>query len=58
MEEESLIESFVKALEGTKGTVEFSFEDLSIKLPGMNASMLINGKVNVTAMPVNEKPKQ
>ncbi|MCY0852317.1 hypothetical protein [Thermoplasma acidophilum] len=58
MVEESLIESFVRALEGTKGTVEFSFDNLSIKLPGMNANVLINGKVNVTAIPVNEKTKQ
>ena len=58
MEEESLIENFLKALEGAKGSVEFVFTDISIKMPGMNASMVINGKLDVTAMPVHEKPKQ
>ncbi len=58
MEEESIMENFIKALEGAKGSMEFSFTDMTIKLPGMNASVVINGKLDVTAMPVHEKPKQ
>ncbi|WP_393972047.1 hypothetical protein OXIME_000650 [Oxyplasma meridianum] len=58
MEEESLIENILKALEGSKGSLEFVFTDISIKLPGMNANLVINGKLGVTAMPVHEKPKQ
>ena len=54
MEEESIIESFLEAIEGTKGTAEFVFTDLSIKMPGMNANIVINGKVSVTAKPLHD----
>ncbi len=57
MEEESLIESFLEAIEGTKSTAEFVFSDLSIKMPGMNASIVINGKVSVTARPLHDSDK-
>lgn len=55
MEEESIIESFVKVIEGTKSTAEFVFSDLSVKMPGMNASVVINGMVSITARPIHEK---
>ncbi len=55
MEEESIVENFIKAVEGTKSTVELVFDNLTIKLPGMNAVFAINGKVNVTARPVHER---
>ena len=53
-EEESIMESFVKAIEGTKSTAEFAFDNLTIKLPGMNANVVINGKVSLTARPIHE----
>ncbi len=56
MEEESIIESFVRVIEGTKSTAEFIFSDLSVKMPGMNASVVINGTVSITARPIHEKP--
>ncbi len=55
MDEESIIESFVKVIEGTKSTAEFVFTDLSIKMPGMNASVVVNGTVSVTARPIHER---
>ena len=55
MDEESIIESFVKGIEGTKSTAEFVFTDLSIKMPGMNASVVVNGTVSVTARPIHER---
>jgi hypothetical protein len=54
-EEESIIASFIEAIEGTKSTAEFTFENLTIKLPGMNASIVINGKVSVMALPLHGK---
>jgi len=39
-EEESIIESFIEAIEGTKSTAEFLFE---------------NGKVSVTALPIHTR---
>jgi hypothetical protein len=54
-EEESIIESFIEAIEGTKSTAEFLFENLTIKLPGMNTSIIINGKVSVTALPIHTR---
>ena len=56
MDEESLVESFVKVIEGTKSTAEFVFQDLSIKMPGMNASLVVNGTVSITARPIHDKP--
>lgn len=55
MDEESIIESFLKVIEGTKSTAEFVFTDLSIKMPGMNASVVVNGTVSVTARPIHER---
>jgi len=57
-EEESLIESFVKVIEGTKSTAEFTFTDLKIKMPGMNASVVVNGSVSVMARPIHDKQTQ
>ena len=54
-EEEPIMESFVKAIEGTKSTAEFAFDNLTVKLPGMNANVVINGKVSLTARPVHER---
>lgn len=55
-EEESMIESFIRAIEGTQSSAEFSFEDLTIKLSG-TVSVIVNGKVTITARPVHEREK-
>lgn len=57
-EEESIIESFMEAIEGTKSTAEFVFTDLTIKVPGMKANIVINGSVSVSARPIHEKAPQ
>lgn len=57
-EEESIIDSFVRVIEGTKSTAEFVFTDLKIKMPGMDASVVINGAVSVTARPIHEKKSE
>ncbi len=57
-EEESLIESFVRVIEGTKSTAEFVFTDMKIKMPGMNASVVINGSLCITARPIHEKQSE
>lgn len=55
MEEESIIRSFIDAIEGTKSTAEFSFDNITVKLPGMNSNFVINGKVSLTARPLHER---
>ncbi len=55
MEEESIIENFIKAIEGTQSTADFVFDNITIKLPGMNANFIINGKLSMTARPVHER---
>ncbi len=55
MEEESLVEHFIAAIEGTKSTIDLVFDNLTIKLPGMNAVVAINGTLNITARPVHER---
>lgn len=54
-EEESIVESFISAIEGTKSTAEFEFSELTIKLPGMAANITVNGKVSLTVRPVHER---
>ncbi|MEM3852009.1 MAG: hypothetical protein QXP70_03315 [Methanomassiliicoccales archaeon] len=53
-EEKNVIEAFVEAVEGTKSTVEFTFEDLNIKVPGMQWSLVISGKISVLAKPMHD----
>jgi hypothetical protein len=55
-EEISIIEGFIRAIEGTKSSAEFSFEDLTIKLSG-TVSVVVNGKLTITARPVHEREK-
>jgi hypothetical protein len=54
-EEESIMENFISAIEGTKSTAEFEFSELTIKLPGMMANIVINGKVSLSVRPVHER---
>jgi|YelNatPaOPRAMG01_1025707.scaffolds.fasta_scaffold04733_15 hypothetical protein len=55
-EEESIIESFIRAIEGTQSSAEFSFEDLTIRLSG-TVSVVVNGRVTITARPVHDREK-
>jgi len=55
-EEESIIESFIKAIEGTQSSAEFNFDDLTVKLSG-TVSIIVSGKVTVTARPVHDREK-
>lgn len=57
-EEESIIESFLDAIEGTKSTAEFLFTDLTIKIPGMKANVVINGAISISAKPIHEREPQ
>ena len=54
-EEESFIENFIKAVEGTKSSADLVMEDVKIKLPGVNAAFTISGKVSFTARPIHER---
>lgn len=53
--EESLIESFIKAVEGTKSSADLVLEDVRIQLPFMNAAFSISGKISFTASPIHER---
>ncbi len=54
-QEESLIENFIKAVEGTKSSADLVLEDVQIKLPWVNASFTISGKISFTARPIHER---
>lgn len=56
-EEENVITDIIKAIEGTKSSAELSFEDLSIKLPGMKVGVVITGSVSFTARPIHGREK-
>ncbi|MEM0160477.1 MAG: hypothetical protein QW258_00630 [Thermoplasmata archaeon] len=55
-EEQSIIESVIEAIEGTKSTAVF--DNLNIKLPGMNTSIIINRKVIVTILSIYSKENE
>lgn len=55
-EEESIIESFIRAIEGTQSSAEFNFDDLTVKLSG-TVSIIVSGKVIITARPVHDRDK-
>lgn len=55
MGKESIIKSFIEAIEGTKSTAEFNFDNITIKLPGVNSGFVINGTLALTARPVHDK---
>ncbi len=56
MPEESIIESFIRAIEGTQSSAEFSFDNLTVRLSG-TMSVVVTGKVTVTARPVHDREK-
>ena len=53
-EDESIIESFIKAIEGTQSSAEFNFDNLTVRLSG-TVSIVVNGKVTVTARPIHDR---
>ncbi|MEM4949852.1 MAG: hypothetical protein QXS75_00755 [Thermoplasmatales archaeon] len=55
-EEESIIESFIKAIEGTQSSAEFNFDNLTIKVSG-NLAVVITGRVTITARPIHDRDK-
>ena len=55
-EEESIIESFIRAIEGTQSSAEFNFDNLTVKLSG-TVSIVVSGRVIVTARPVHDREK-
>ncbi len=57
-EEESLISGFIRAIEGTKSTAEIEFKDLAVKIQGTSAAVVISGKVNFTAYPLQSKENE
>jgi hypothetical protein len=55
-EEESIIESFIRAIEGTQSSAEFNFDNLTVKLSG-TVSIVVSGRVIVTARPVHDRER-
>lgn len=58
MSEESIVAGFIKAIEGgTKSTAEIVFDNLTIKIQGTNTSIIINGRISFTAVPLQSQQK-
>ena len=57
MSEESFVAGFIKAIEGTRSTAEIVFDNLTIKIQGTNTSIVINGKISLTVVPLQSQQK-
>lgn len=55
MDETNIITDIIKAIEGTESSAELSFDELSVKLPGMRVGVVVSGKVSFTAKPVHSR---
>lgn len=52
--DETIIESFLRAVENTKSTTELSFENLEIGISSLQTKINITGKISVVVRPMHE----
>lgn len=52
--DETIIESFLRAVENTKSTTEFNFDNLEIGISSIKTKILITGKISVDVRPLHE----
>lgn len=52
--DETIIESFLRAVENTKSTTEFNFENLEIGITSLQTKIQVTGKISVVVRPMHE----
>lgn len=52
--EESLIESFLKAVGNTKSSTDLVFTDLELGINSIKTKVTLNGKISVEVRPLHE----
>ena len=51
---ETLIETFLKAVENTKSTTEMNFDNLELGIPQMKIKFVLNGKISLDVRPLHD----
>ncbi len=57
MDEETVFENFIRAVEGTKSSAEVQFDDVMLRLPGLKTGFVVSGKISCTIRPIHERQK-
>lgn len=52
--DETIIESFLRAVENTKSTTEFNFENLEIGISSLQTKINVSGRISVVVRPMHE----
>ncbi len=52
--EETIIETFLKAVENTKSTTEMKFDNLELGIPQMKIKFVLNGKISLDVRPLHD----
>lgn len=52
--QETMIESFLRAVENTKSTTELNFENLEVSISSLQTKVNITGKISVVVRPMHE----
>lgn len=52
--DETIIESFLRAVENTKSTTEFNFENLEIGISSLQTKINVSGKISVVVRPMHD----
>lgn len=52
--DETIIESFLRAVENTKSTTEFNFENLEIGITSIQTKILVNGRISIVVRPMHD----
>lgn len=52
--DETIIESFLRAVENTKSTTELNFEDLEIGISSLQTKIHVSGRISVVVRPMHD----
>lgn len=52
--DETIIESFLRAVENTKSTTELSFENLEIGISSIQTKINVTGRISIVVRPMHE----
>lgn len=52
--EETIIESFLKAVENTRSTTELNFDNLEVGISSLQTKITVTGKISVVVRPMHE----
>ena len=52
--DETIIESFLRAVENTKSTTELNFDNLEVGISSIQTKITVTGKISIVVRPMHE----